>query len=74
MTAKDISAGVTQVMQGGAFGCPVPKEDLGFPQNAPSLVDTAAAARTARSFALAGLALAIIALVLAGAAWRRRNA
>ncbi len=62
---KDISAGVKQLMKGGAFGCPLPKEDLGFPQPAPSLTSLASGASTGEwgiGFGVVGIALALFAL------------
>ena len=32
-----VSEGVSRVLQVGAFGCPTPKEELGFPELAPTL-------------------------------------
>ena len=35
-TRTEISEGVFQTLKRGAFGCPAPKEDYGFPASAPS--------------------------------------
>lgn len=69
---KQISAGVTQVSKSGGYGCPADKSSLGFPEDSAAIADVAQNTGSARSMSVAGLALAAIALALAGAAYRRR--
>lgn len=70
---KDISTGVKQIMKGGGFGCPSPKENLGFPEQSASVSTLLAGNRGTRGIALAGLALAVVGLVLGGVRMRRRG-
>lgn len=70
---KQISEGVTQVMKSGGFGCPSEKVSLGFPEESASVADLADKTNSTRSLAVAGLALAAIALALAGAGYRRKQ-
>jgi hypothetical protein len=69
---KEISEGVRQISKSGGFGCPAEKSSLGFPEESAAIVSVARESGSARGIAVAGLALAVIALVLAGAANRRR--
>ena len=61
-----------QIMKGGGFGCPKEKVDMGFPEKSSSLVGLRDQGGNAHSLAIAGLALAVVALVFAARANRRR--
>jgi len=69
---KEVSEGVRQISKSGGFGCPAEKSSLGFPEESAAIADVARESGSARGMAVAGLALAVIALALAGAANRRR--
>lgn len=62
---KEISAGVKQLMKGGGFGCPSPKESFGFPEQSVAATNIVDRATSSRTFGIAGIALATIALALA---------
>lgn len=67
---KKISDTITQTMRGGGFGCAVAKEDLGFPEKAPSLVSlTKPTVET-----MAALGLSVLALAVGVYALRRKSA
>ncbi len=70
--AKEVSQGVRQISKSGGFGCPAEKSSLGFPEASAAIAEVAQESGSSRGIAVAGLALAVIALVLAGAANRRR--
>ncbi|KND47144.1 MAG: hypothetical protein AB199_01790 [Parcubacteria bacterium C7867-004] len=58
-----LSEGVTRISKTGAFGCPAPKEDLGFPEPAvtmTSLRDDVAKANTLATGAMGVAVLAIL--------------
>lgn len=68
-TSKELSTDVTQVMRGGYFGCPAPKEALGFPEESASLAILSkkieagsTTTNIALALAAAGLALGVIGL------------
>lgn len=67
---KEISEGVKQVSKTGGFGCPAEKDTLGFPEESASIAGVAGSASTARSLAIAALAVAVISLA---ATFRRRR-
>jgi hypothetical protein len=63
-----ISDSVTRTLHSGAFGCPLEKENLGFPEDSVSirsLADAKGTATTGFAIGLAALALAAIAFVSA---------
>ncbi len=64
---KEISAGVTQLMKGGGFGCPAVKESLGFPEQSAAIGDLARGTAHARILAQIALALAALGLGSIGA-------
>lgn len=66
---KQISTGVTQLMKGGGFGCPEPKESYGFPEQSASARALAGEASQARIYGIAALALGALAIALT---FRRR--
>jgi hypothetical protein len=91
-TAEDnsqlkISDTITRVNKIGAFGCPVPRKAMGFPE--PSLSsyelsqntqELAAAAQlagrqatTAQALGIAGIITGLLGLVLGGIAWKRKQ-
>jgi len=74
-SAEKISDGVSRTFQTGAFGCPLAKSDLGFPEAAPSLADLSAQASagsgSVKAFAIVGFALSVAALA---AAYRKPKA
>lgn len=69
---KEISEGVKQLMKGGGFGCPSPREMLGFPEATASGVDMKSDIDAAKMRGTIGIALSAMALVLAIALRRRR--
>jgi hypothetical protein len=69
----EISNGVTRVSKTGSFGCPTPKESLGFPEETSSLESLSQDVGTAKGTGMAGLALGVIALLVGGYAARRKN-
>lgn len=72
-TPVKLSDSVTQMSTSGGFGCPLEKADLGFPEPSASLGSLSSGITTTRDIALAGLALAFVALVLAGTGRMRRK-
>ncbi len=66
---KKISDTVTRTLQVGAFGCPLSKSDLTFPESVPSLAELAARGGSL-GLTYAALALSLVALI---AASRRRS-
>src|SRR6185369_11292823 len=56
-TAHDVGNGVMQTMKSGAFGCPMSKESLGFPEPSATLGSLEAGSSSARTYAYAGIAL-----------------
>ncbi|MDP3779455.1 MAG: hypothetical protein Q8R30_05440 [bacterium] len=77
----EISEGVHQILKRGAFGCPVAKTDLGFPETAMSgyelaqkLEDSVAQAGSAKRTAMVGIVIGVLGLVAgAGAFFRPRG-
>ncbi len=68
-THKELAGGVMQISRGGYFGCPAPKESLGFPEESTSLAALSAkvaggatTTNVALALGAAGLALSVIAL------------
>lgn len=83
-TEVDVSPGVTRIEAAGAFGCPVPRADLGFPepsasvyeirQNAASAVAGATqSAADARKYGMAGVGIGVVALLMGVGAMRRKS-
>jgi hypothetical protein len=82
-----ISDQVSRLSKRGAFGCPVAKADMGFPEAAPSaydlqtkigslesaLGDTRAAATRAVFFGLAGVVVGLAGAVFGAVAWKNGN-
>lgn len=62
---KQISAGVKQIMKGGGFGCPSPKEEFGFPENSASIrsLESNTTPQVAIGLSALGILLAGFALV-----------
>jgi hypothetical protein len=81
-TEVEVSAGVHQVLKKGAFGCPVAKAGLGFPEPSVTNADMAAALmaqqkkldRVAREFGFTQIALGLLAVTLAVVGFRRKKA
>ncbi|MBP9757213.1 MAG: hypothetical protein KBD06_01295 [Candidatus Pacebacteria bacterium] len=69
-TRVEISEGVTRVSKTGAFGCPSPKTDMGFPEASSDLL-ALSGSKSGNGLATAALAISVIALVAAVA--RRRS-
>lgn len=65
----EISDGVTRVSKTGAFGCPSPKEDMGFPE-ASATVRSLERGKTTGNVALG---FSVVALLLGGYAAARRK-
>ncbi len=65
---KDISTGVKQIMMGGGFSCPSPKEDLGFPEKSASINSLEGDKTSEIAIGLAG-----VGILLAGFALMRRR-
>ena len=75
-----ISDAVMRISKVGAFGCPMAKADLGFPQSAPTLGDLKTStqhaldqamsadqsAQTARSLGIVGIVIGLIAFAIVG--------
>ncbi|HUO50153.1 MAG TPA: hypothetical protein VMU25_01100 [Candidatus Paceibacterota bacterium] len=72
---KELSNGVTQMSVSGGFGCPVPKEDMGFPEQSASIHALASETGSTQEMAIGALALSVIGIVLGGtvAFMRRKN-
>lgn len=68
-TEVEMSEGVTRALKRGAFGCPMAKADLGFPEPSTSLNELSGGS----AWSMAALAIGIIAFVLSLAAYRRRG-
>lgn len=60
-----LSDGVTQTLKRGAFGCPVARADLGFPEEASTYVDVRNDIGSSKTTGMAALGLSAVALVLA---------
>jgi hypothetical protein len=80
----DVGSGVTRKLKAGAFGCPVAKADLGFPEPSTSLADLqknvggldarlSDLAPTTRNFTLLGIGIGVLALLVAIGAWFRKR-
>lgn len=86
-TEVEVSPGVTRIKIGGAFGCPVAKADLGFPEQSVSIYDlnakdqslqnaigqAQATANSSRSMGLAGIVIGLLGLVAGAGAWMKRK-
>jgi hypothetical protein len=72
-TKKDLGNGVIQIMDGGNFTCPVAKEEVGFPEASASITSVAGDAKSAKDFAMVGIALGAVAIVMAGYLARRKQ-
>jgi len=71
--AKEIAPGVTQISLSGSFGCPVAKENLGFPEKSASIDSLIKKADAGTMKENAALALGAIALVVAVVSMRRKR-
>ena len=60
----DLGGGVMQTMKAGAFGCPMNKEALGFPEASATVGSLAADTASARTYSYVGIALGAVALGL----------
>ena len=78
----EISDGVTRMLKRGAFGCPVAKADLGFPEPSVALIDTARtdnvsaienSIATAHSYSLIALLVGAIGLCMGLVGLMRRR-
>ncbi len=79
-TATKISDTVTQLSKSGAFGCPVARADLGFPEQSITTYDLNTkiseakdAAASSRSKGMAGIVFGVLGLVAGGGALMRRR-
>lgn len=72
-TEVEVSDGVTRIKKTGSFGCPAPKEDLGFPEPATSMNELAADVDAAQGTGMAGVAAGALALLAAGYVTMRRK-
>ncbi len=68
----DITPGVTRLLKKGAFGCPIAKSDLGFPEPAPSLAELKEA-QAGTVWNSIGTAAGLLALVLSVVALMRKS-
>lgn len=68
--SHNLGGGVTQTLKAGAFGCPLEKAGLGFPEPSISVLSLSSRAASARVISIAALALSVIAF---GLAVRRRS-
>ncbi len=73
-TEVEISEGVTRHEKAGAFGCPVEKPMMGFPEESADVLALKDKGASAGGMATTALALAAVALVGAGLAMRRSKA
>ncbi len=69
-SAVQLSDKVSRIMKIGAFGCPLPKSDLGFPEQSTSLYDLGHPS-TSHSIEYAALGLAIVSFLIALGAFLR---
>jgi hypothetical protein len=67
-TQKELSDGVTQTSSSGGFGCPVAKEDLGFPEQSASVSSLSSEAGSAKTMSEVAIGLGVVVLILAGVA------
>lgn len=72
-TQKELVGGVTQISRGGYFGCPAPKESLGFPEESASLVTLAQKIESGSTTTNVALALGAVGLALSVIALRRKK-
>jgi len=63
-TPTTLSDSVTQMSVGGGFGCPIAKEDLGFPVPSASISALSQAAGSASTNADIGIAIAVVAVIM----------
>ncbi len=68
-TETPVSEGVTRISMGGAFGCPLGKADLGFPEPSTTSYDLQEAANAGSMAGIAGLVLGMLGLVAGVASW-----
>lgn len=79
-TEVEVSAGVKRIEQGGAFGCPVAKADLGFPEASMTTYDLKNAVSEAKNQAdssgtkgMVGIVVGVLGLVAGVGAWMRKK-
>lgn len=72
-TRKELPGGIVQLSRAGYFGCPVPKESLGFPDEGVALTEVAADAASTTTRANVALALGALGLALGAFALRRKQ-
>ncbi len=70
-TETPVSEGVVRISKGGAFGCPLGKADLGFPEPSTTSYDLQEAANAGSMAGIAGLVLGMLGLVAGVAAWAK---
>ena len=84
-TEVEVSKGVMRIETGGAFGCPIAKADLGFPEQSASIYDLNAkdqdlrnaagqaqsTANSSRSMGLAGVVIGLLGLIAGTGAWMK---
>ncbi|MCE9541575.1 hypothetical protein K8R03_03385 [Candidatus Kaiserbacteria bacterium] len=71
-TRVDQGGGVTRISKIGAFGCPAARDDVGFPESAPSLAALQKDASKTASHSTIALTLSAVALALSVIRFRRR--
>ena len=79
-TEVEVSAGVKRIEQGGAFGCPVAKADLGFPEASMTTYDLKNAVSEAKDQAdssgtkgMVGIVVGVLGLAAGVGAWMRKK-
>ena len=72
--AVEVSKNVTRTLKRGAFGCPLGKADLGFPEPAVAMVDLAKNGETTPDVGMIGLIVGCIALLVGIGAWVKAGA
>lgn len=72
-TEVKVSDTVTRVLKTGSFGCPVAKEDLGFPERSASVLSSSGEASSAKTWGIVGTGLGALGLFAGVYASRRRS-
>lgn len=71
-TSTPMGTNVTRVLKKGAFGCPIAKADLGFPEAAPSLYELSSKANeNGVDWGILGTVLGALGLAAGAGAWMK---
>ncbi len=71
-TEVEISEGVTRTLKTGGFGCPMAKEDLGFPEKSVPVISLSEGNASSSTRGNVGIIISVVALLVAGYAVSRK--